>query len=132
MEKKDLAEFKLRLIELRDRLPREVDASEEALREDVDKPGEISSLPTHLADRDAEGADAEIAIAQNEELLFEQVDAALERLEAGTYGVCQQCGHIISRARLQAIPYTARCIDCARGLREEIEHLVRGDPHRFG
>jgi RNA polymerase-binding transcription factor DksA len=65
------------------------------LREDVVKPGDISSVPTHPADQDVEGLDSEIAISQNEEMLLEQVEAALERIEAGAYGVCQQCGRPI-------------------------------------
>ena len=110
MEKKEQVGFELQLLELRKRLLREVDTAEDALREDVDKPGEISSVPTHPADQDVEGLDAEIAIAQNEELLLEQVEVVLERIGAGTYGICQQCGRTID-ARLQAIPYASRCID---------------------
>ena len=95
MEKQELAGFEFRLIELRKRLSREVDSAEEAMREDIVKPGEITSLPTHPADQDVEGLDSEIAISQNEEMLLEQVEAALERIEAGAYGVCQQCGRPI-------------------------------------
>jgi RNA polymerase-binding protein DksA len=115
MEKKEEARFDLQLLELRNRLRREVDSAGEALREDVVKLGDISSVPTHPADEDLEGLDSEIAIAQNEELLLEHVEAALERIQARTYGVCQQCGRTIDAQRLQAVPYTSRCIDCARG-----------------
>jgi DnaK suppressor protein len=131
MDKNEQAGFKSQLLKLRERLPREVTAAEEALREDVVKPGEISSLPTHPADQDVEGLDAEIAIAQNEELLVEQVEAAIERIEAGTYGACQQCGCPIDAKRLQAVPYASRCIDCAQSDHEEIEKPVRGEPQRF-
>jgi RNA polymerase-binding protein DksA len=131
MEKKEQIRFELQLLELRERLLREVDSAEEALRDDVVKPGEVSSLPTHPADQDVEGLDSEIAIAQNEELLLDQVNAAIERIGAGTYGICQQCGHTIDGQRLQAIPYTSRCIDCARGQQDEIEKPVRGEPRRF-
>jgi len=131
MERKEQAGFKLQLLALRNRLLRDVDSAEQALREDVVKPGEISSVRTHPADQDVEGLDAEIAIAQNEEVLLEQVEAALERIEAGTYGACQQCGRTIGAQRLQAVPYTTDCIDCARGHHEEIEKPVRGEPRRF-
>jgi len=125
------ARFKPRLLALRERLLREVGTAEEALREDVVKPGDITSVPTHPADDDVEGLDAEIAIAQNEELLLEQVDAALERIETGTYGVCQQCGRAIGAERLEAVPYASRCIACARGERDQIEKPVPGEPQRF-
>ena len=45
------------------------------------------------------------------------IDAALERIESGTYGTCQTCGKPIGDDRLQAIPYATQCIDCRR--REE-------------
>lgn len=42
-----------------------------------------------------------------------QVDAALERMAAGTYGVCVDCGAEISPARLEARPLSIRCVECA-------------------
>ncbi|MBV9098519.1 MAG: TraR/DksA C4-type zinc finger protein, partial [Frankiaceae bacterium] len=53
--------------------------------------------------------------------LIEQADshladiaAALDKLDAGTYGVCENCCRAISPERLQARPATKTCIDCAR------------------
>ena len=43
------------------------------------------------------------------------VEAALERVEAGTYGICVNCGRPIAPARLQARPAAELCIDCAQG-----------------
>ena len=45
---------------------------------------------------------------------LEQVDAALERLDAGTFGTCQRCGNAIAPERLEALPWAAHCIDCQR------------------
>ena len=42
-----------------------------------------------------------------------QIRAALTRIGAGTYGVCTVCGKDISDARLDAVPYAARCVGCA-------------------
>ena len=42
-----------------------------------------------------------------------EVEAALERVEDGTYGVCEQCGGPIAEARLEALPATRSCITCA-------------------
>ena len=131
MDKKEQADFELQLIELRKRLLREVDSAEEALRQDVVKPGDISSVPTHPADQDVEGLDSEIAISQNQELILEQVEAALERIKAGMYGTCEQCGRTIDMQRLQAVPYTSRCIECARDHQDPIEKPVQGEPRRF-
>jgi RNA polymerase-binding protein DksA len=41
------------------------------------------------------------------------IEAALARIEAGTYGVCDNCGDAISAQRLKALPYTTTCIKCA-------------------
>jgi RNA polymerase-binding transcription factor DksA len=105
------------LLALRGRLVRAVNSSEQALREDILAPGDSSSVPTHPADADAEGVDEQVAIAQNEEFLLSEVVAALERIDGGTYGSCARCGGPIARERLNAAPYAALCIDCAR--REE-------------
>jgi DnaK suppressor protein len=45
------------------------------------------------------------------------IDAALGRIDAGTYGTCTTCGNPIGDDRLKAIPYATQCIDCRR--REE-------------
>jgi len=42
-----------------------------------------------------------------------QIQSALKRVEAGTYGVCVKCGEDIAENRLEAVPYAARCIKCA-------------------
>lgn len=42
-----------------------------------------------------------------------QINKALERIEAGSYGECSNCGADISEQRLQALPHTDRCIRCA-------------------
>ena len=42
-----------------------------------------------------------------------EVDAAVERLDAGTYGTCERCGRPIGEARLDALPAARTCVDCA-------------------
>ena len=44
---------------------------------------------------------------------IEQVDAALARIDAGTYGVCAQCGTAIPEERLELRPFTATCVACS-------------------
>lgn len=41
------------------------------------------------------------------------IDKALQRIDEGSYGRCQQCGAAINEARLLAVPYTDSCISCA-------------------
>jgi RNA polymerase-binding protein DksA len=45
---------------------------------------------------------------------LEAIDAALLRIENGTYGICIQCGKHIPTERLEAIPFALLCIDCKR------------------
>ncbi len=49
--------------------------------------------------------------------LLIQIDDALRRMDAGTYGICEGCGKPIEAERLEAIPYATLCMDCKR--REE-------------
>jgi DnaK suppressor protein len=61
----------------------------------------------------------EFAISEREMAELVAIDAALARLEAGTYGDCTDCGRAIAPARLHASPEAARCIHC----QEKSEHL---------
>jgi RNA polymerase-binding protein DksA len=53
-------------------------------------------------------------LEDNEEHLLGLIDAALKRIEDGTYGICVNCGRPISEERLEALPWAEFCIDCAR------------------
>lgn len=55
-----------------------------------------------------------LGLLENEDRLIAQITAAMRRLNAGTYGRCENCGGPISIRRLQAIPYASLCIACAR------------------
>ncbi|NIZ19825.1 TraR/DksA family transcriptional regulator [Entomospira culicis] len=46
----------------------------------------------------------------------QKIDAALARMENGTYGVCVKCAKMIDKERLEAIPEAAMCIDCQRAI----------------
>jgi DnaK suppressor protein len=59
------------------------------------------------------GVDCDVALAQNEEWILEEVEHALQRIEDGTFGRCQDCGREIDRDRLDALPYTRYCIRCS-------------------
>ncbi|HEY8081353.1 MAG TPA: TraR/DksA C4-type zinc finger protein [Acidimicrobiales bacterium] len=61
----------------------------------------------------AERGEAERLASDLQETLGE-VDNALSRIEAGTYGHCERCGKPISEARLEAMPAARRCLDCAK------------------
>jgi DnaK suppressor protein len=52
------------------------------------------------------------AITAHTQLVLAQVKEALRRMDAGTYGICANCGKPIAPARLKALPSAAFCIDC--------------------
>jgi DnaK suppressor protein len=54
----------------------------------------------------------EFAINEHETAELGDIDAALERIQAGTYGICSDCGVSIPPARLNAYPTAKRCVDC--------------------
>jgi DnaK suppressor protein len=45
----------------------------------------------------------------------EEIDKALAKIDAGTYGVCEKCGENIPKERLKALPYAALCVKCKAG-----------------
>jgi RNA polymerase-binding protein DksA len=59
----------------------------------------------------------ELSLANNSRDLLMQVERALERLDDGTYGVCENCGNSIEKARLKAFPRATLCVTCKQ--REE-------------
>src|SRR5688500_2857160 len=54
----------------------------------------------------------DLALRDRASQQLELVEAALARLEAGTFGACLRCGKPIAPARLEALPWAAHCIDC--------------------
>jgi DnaK suppressor protein len=79
----------------------------------------IGSVDNHLAETASATLDREIdyTLEENSEHVLAEIEGALERIQAGTYGICRTCGQPISEERLEAIPYATQCIDCKR--REE-------------
>ena len=53
-------------------------------------------------------------LEENEERVIAAIDAALQRIDDGSYGTCQGCGQPIGTERLEAVPWTTQCIDCKR------------------
>jgi len=60
----------------------------------------------------------DIGVGRSLEGTLERVTRALEKLDEGTYGVCDVCGRDIPGARLEAMPDSVLCVTCAAGARE--------------
>jgi DnaK suppressor protein len=56
----------------------------------------------------------DLSLLENARDLLDQVEAALRKIEAGTYGKCANCGKNIEAARLKALPHASLCIACKR------------------
>jgi RNA polymerase-binding protein DksA len=78
--------------------------------------GEETAYDNHLADTATETYDRELdyTLEENSEHLLTEIDAALRRIENGTYGKCTNCGKQIPEERLEALPWATLCIDCQR------------------
>jgi RNA polymerase-binding transcription factor DksA len=76
--------------------------------------GEISSLPTHLADLGTETFEQErdFGLAERSSMEIREIDRALTRLDEGDYGICEHCTERISEERLHALPSAALCTRC--------------------
>lgn len=106
--------FRARLLEMRNRLSQDVNNIEEAVREDTMPTGDVSHARTHMADSNESDVNRNITMAENEAGILDQVRHALDRIDSGTFGRCERCGREIAGPRLDALPYTPYCIDCAQ------------------
>ena len=83
-----------------------------------DESGETTAYDQHMADIATATHDRELdyTLEDNSQAVLAAIDAALLRIENGTYGTCQRCGKPIAVERLEALPYAELCIDCKRAL----------------
>lgn len=120
LKPEDLKSYRRLLEDLNDRLRGNVDQmTDEALRRNQGEAStNLSNVPLHMADVGTENYDQEftLGLIENEQETLKLINEALGRVEDGTFGICVECGHPIARARLEAIPYTRHCIECARKL----------------
>jgi len=80
--------------------------------------------PTDQASMESD-RDFDLRIRDRERRLVRKIDAAMNRIKEGTFGICESCGGPISSKRLQARPVTTLCIDCKTA--QEIEERTRTD-----
>ena len=115
--KAELKEYKERLLGLRARLRGDVSQmADSALKKNRSEGnGVLSSMPIHMADLGSDNFEQEftLSLMETEEGTLGDIEAALERVEDGTYGVCEECGVKIPKKRLNAIPYASMCVKCA-------------------
>lgn len=116
LAKSTLERFKKKLEEERERLEDQIADYERDLEE--------ARLTESSSDRSPDPGNAEassmkleyakeLSIEQNTLDLLSKANRALERIDAGTYGICESCGKAIPVERLEALPYSTLCVECA-------------------
>ena len=121
MNKSELDGFRKALLEEKGRLNSALENlhAENPGVEDEESPDMGSLEESHLADAGSLTLDREIDYTLEEaaQERLKETEAALERIESGSFGLCTSCGSEITSERLEAIPWASFCIDCKR--REE-------------
>jgi RNA polymerase-binding protein DksA len=115
LNKRDIAALKKKLLAEREQLEKQLkDLEEQGLRtSQTDETGDVGF------DEDYAGSgtvtferEKDLSIHNNILDLLSKISAALEKIENGTYGICDNCKRSIMDARLKALPYATLCIDC--------------------
>jgi len=108
LKKNEIAHFKKRLEDLRSQIMHALQGT----KKEVTEPDEAKGYSQHSAD---EGTDdfvknINLEVTNKEFGLLRQIDRALEKIEDGTYGVCDITGEEIPVKRLEAIPYATMTV----------------------
>ena len=109
----DLAQFKKSLLLLRQAaLGQSATLRDVALEQTEERGGE-----------DEDGSDAFLRLqnlsrVDSQNRIVQKIDEALARIDDGTYGVCENCGQLIRKARLQNLPFAHTCMECQRDLEQ--------------
>jgi RNA polymerase-binding protein DksA len=119
MTNADLERFRAVLLALRARIKGDVShLTDEAFRARAEGEGVSPSSHPDMADGASDSREHELVLGllHNQEQTLEEIAEALERINRGSFGRCEECGSVIARPRLQALPYTRHCVSCARKL----------------
>ncbi len=120
MDQKDLEYFR----ELLSSMLNDVLEKSDATIEDMNDTIEVFADPADRATMESDRAFV-LRLRDRERRLIKKIQGALQRLEDGTYGICDDCGEDISVPRLKARPVTKLCIKCKS--KQEEEENLRGD-----
>ena len=117
MNQADVDRYKAILLTMRARMRGDVTQMTDAalLKTRTEASGDLSSMPIHMADIGSDNFEQEftLSLLANEEDRLGMIENALQRIEGGEFGQCEQCEGVIPKTRLNAIPYTPVCVKCA-------------------
>lgn len=112
----DTDRFRTLLLGERERIERALGHLHEANSESIEDEEDEQTFDNHLGDAATITFNREMdySLEENSGKLLAAIDQALKRIEEGTFGTCARCGQPIAEARLEAMPYATKCIDCKR------------------
>src|SRR5918998_3930253 len=112
----DTDHFRELLLEERARVERALGHLHEENPGPITEGEEEETFDNHLGDAAAVTFDREMdySLEENSGHVLAAIDAALARMDEGTFGTCGRCGKPIAEERLEAMPYATLCIDCKR------------------
>src|SRR5713101_4871478 len=124
--KKFLTKMREHLEEMKTKLLSEMESELKAERESNKDEG-MDTYDLASVERDRE---INFILSDRERTKIKQIQDALDRLDQGTYGVCESCGLEIAEERLQAMPFTRLCRDCQQEQEKEAKSQRRYDDER--
>ncbi len=113
MTNNDFTLHREQLLALRARLLGDMTQMEDnALNKDHSR---TTSMPSSMAELGSDNSDQELTLGLlgSDKEALDQIEAAIGRIEDGSYGRCEKCAGRIPKSRLDAIPYAAQCVRCA-------------------
>lgn len=116
-----LDRYKKRLLMERERVEKQIEIIDARIGQGAEPIGgdELADYDQHPADVGTETFEKEKDISMRDYWrdILDMIDHALEKIDSGTYGICENCGAVIPRSRLSVIPYAMYCTRC----QEEME-----------
>ena len=106
MNKSDLLRYKNLLLSKRQEL-----STRKSLVDSISTADGLSGDPVDLAASQTDAA-TQIQLHQTDGKLVRAIEDALTRIQHEKFGICEECGKPISKARLEAVPWTRSCRDC--------------------
>ena len=111
------------LLKMREELVREIARrSRETAVSGVSDIGDILDSVSEERTRELD-----MILTDREKQKLKQIDDALDRIEENTYGLCEECGVKIPRARLKVVPFAKYCVECKEAIERE-EKYTREEP----
>lgn len=95
-----------------------LEGAERIVQSSVESGGQLFPDPSDLASRE-EFQGLSYRLKEREKKLLRKIDEALERIEDGSFGICERCGELIEEKRMMARPVTTFCISCKTILEQE-------------